>query len=549
MRRPSAAADPAQRLSRPAQLAALVLSLDDRRQEFQRQEEEREHKLLVETRRAKLRARLPWVALTCVIVLAASAISAILYSRKKSPPPSLNVKSVAVLPFQEIGPDHSDDYLRFALADEIATTLSYDRGLSVRPFRMFDSSKEVNIDLLKIGQAMGVHDIVTGHLLKQESQLQVTIEAFDVQTKNLLWRDTIDLPSDNLIQMHERITATVREGLTPFLGPSSNLMTANTHPGNAEAYEDYLRSLALNDDIWSNRQAIGLLDKATSLDPNYAPVWSALALRHYNLGSFGGGSKEEIRKAEAAAERAQALDPNLTQAGDILGRIWAEDGQLIKAYREALSLIQRRPDSGYAHFTMSYVLRYAGLLHEAARQCEIARSTDPHDPGWRSCLTVYEQLGDFQQAAVYLNMSPPDSPWTPPHQIQQLVRQGKYKEAQAIGKTINPGWDGYNLLQACAGHRPEREIEALAEAVKPDRDSELNYAYAAHLSFCNKIPKSIRLLRLSIQEGHCPYPEIETDPLMANLRAQPEYPEIRSEAIACQQSFLAAIKEAHLPLP
>ena len=93
------------------------------------------------------------------------------------------------------------------------------------------------------------------------------------------------------------------------------------------------------------------------------------------------------------------------------------------------------------------------------------------------------------------------------------------------------------------------EIDALANSVKPDRDPELDYAYAAHLSFCNKIPKSIRLLRLSIKEGHCSYPAIETDPLMANLRAQPEYPEIRQEAIACQQKFLAGIKQAQLLLP
>jgi hypothetical protein len=198
---------------------------------------------------------------------------------------------------------------------------------------------------------------------------------------------------------------------------------------------------------------------------------------------------------------------------------------------------------------MSYVLRYTGLLQEAARQCEMARSTDPQDPGWRSCLSVYEQLGDYQRAAEFLNLSPPDSPWTTPHQLQQLVRQGKNKEAQAIKQTRIPGWDGYNLLQACAGKRPQKEIDALANAVKPDRDSELNYAYAAHLAYCNKIPKAIRMLKLSIEGGHCSYPAIEMDPLLANLRKQPEYTEIRSEALACQNSFLAKVKQQNLAAP
>ena len=113
--------------------------------------------------------------------------------------------------------------------------------------------------------------------------------------------------------------------MAPVLGSSSNSPEADTRPLNAEAYEFYLRSLALNDDIKSNQEAIGLLDQATSLDPNYAPAWYELALRHYDLGSFGGGSEEEIRKSENAAERAQKLDPNFIRAGAILGRIWTEE--------------------------------------------------------------------------------------------------------------------------------------------------------------------------------------------------------------------------------
>lgn len=545
----SVCGDPAQRLGGPAQLAGRILSLDDRRREFQRQEEEREHKLLVEQRRAKIRARLPWVALACVVVLAASSVLAILRSRRQSPAPSPTVKSTAVLPFQEIGPDHSDDYLRFALADEIATTLSYDRGLSIRPFRMPASSNGANVDLLKIGHAMGVHDIVTGHLLKHEDQLQVTIEAFDVQTRNLLWRDTIDLPSDDLIQMHERVTSIIRDGLAPVLGSSSNAAPANTSPQDPEAYQLYLRSLALPDDSPSNRQAIDLLKRATSLDPNYAPAWSALAVRNYKMWSFNGGGNSAILESEDAAVRAQKLNPNSVIGGAILVRISTEDGKLIKAYEEAIDLVKRRPDNGYAHFALGYVLTYAGLLKEAARQCELALSTDPHDPEWRSCVPVYEQLGDFQRASDFLALSPPDSPWTRPHLIQEFVREGKNKEAQAVGTGDPPGWESYTLLQGCAAKRPAAEINALAKTVVPSRDSELNYAYAAHLSYCHKMANSIRFLKLSIQEGHCPYPGIETDPLMANLRAQPEYPEIRAEAIACQKSFLAAIKKANLPLP
>lgn len=542
--------EPSHRLRSAADLSDRLLQLERRRVERQRGEALRIREAARQKMRMRFRASIPWILSAAVSLVAAFVLlhhQRVQLVQKVEAVPS--AKSVAVLPFQNIGADSSVDFLRAALPNEIATTLSYNRGLSIRPFRLSSKASESNSDLQSEARAMGVKTVITGNFLKQGNQLEITIEAFDAQVASTTWRDTLDLPSGDLIQMHSRVTSTIRDGLASVLGSSSKPATIETDPHDVEAYKLYLESLSMNDDIRSNSKAIEVLDRATRLDPEYAPAWSALALRHYNLGSFGAAGETEIRKAEIAAEHAEKLDPNLIRAGDILGRILTEDGQLVKAYREAADLIKRRPDSGYSHFTMSYVLRYAGLLQPAAHQCELARETDPHDPGWRSCLSVYEQLGDFQRAEESLSASAPDSPWTPPHQIQQLVREGKYKEAQAIKRVTIPGWDGYNLLQACAGHRPQAEIDALTNAVKPDRDSELNYAYAAHLSFCGKMPKAVQLLKLSIKGGHCGYPAMETDPLMANMRAQPEYAEIRAEAINCQNQFLAELKEAQLPVP
>ena len=545
--------DPSQRLARPAELAERLLHLDQRRLERQRIEEDRVRELTRQGNRMKFRARIPWLVSAAVFVVAVIIVLGTLHFLGRPLIPKVQttsqVKTVAVLPFQDIGQDHSFDYLRTALADEIATTLSYDRGIAIRPFQLSGASGGSYADPQKSGLAMGVRTVVTGHFLKQGNQIEITIEALGVETKKLLWRDTIDLPSDDLIQMNERVTSSIRDGLAPVLGSSSNAAPPNTRPQDGEAYQLYLRSLALPDDSLSNRQAIDVLKHATRLEPNYAPAWSALAVRYYKMWSFNGGGNTAIRKSEDAAVRAQKLNPGSVIGGSILVRIWTENGQLLKAYEEAIDLVKRRPDSGYAHFALSYVLIYAGLLKEAARQCEFALSTDPHNPEWRSCVPVYEQLGDFQRASEFLALSPSDSPWTRPHLIQEFVREGKNKAAEAVGTGDPPGWESYTLLQACAANRPAAEINALAKSVVPSRDSELNYAFAAHFSYCHKMVDSIRFLKLSIQGGHCPYPGIETDPLMANLRAQPEYPALRAEALDCQQNFLAGVREQNLPAP
>lgn len=536
--------DPAQRLASPAELAERLLNLGRRRFERQRREQQREMERIAEVKRAAARARRPWVAVAGVALL---ALAATVYFLKSPRAPAPLVKSVAVLPFQNIGLDHNVDFLRFALPDEVATTLSYTRGLSIRPFAVTSTYVDPKLDLAKAGSAMGVSTIVTGHFLKERDELQVTLEAVDVEKNRLLWRDTLNVSATNMITMQRQITSTTREGLAPALGSSSFAASAAARPQNAEAYGLYLRSIALGSDMIPNQEGITMLERAVALDPNYAPEWQALATRYYYKSRYGGGGEEVMKLSEAAVEQALRLDPNFVLAGALLVEIRVERGRLAQAYQEAKNLVRQRPDSGDAHFAMSYVLRYAGLLNEAESQCETARSLDPHNPGWRSCVAVFEQLGDYEAALDFLHLDDPHSEWSRTHLVQLLLREGRNKEALEVSPTNIPGWKSFAMLQACANHRPANEIAALANAVQPQKDPELNYAFAAHLAYCGQTSAAVPLLRMSIQANHCSYPAMDKDPFFANLRSNSEFAELRSAAIACQKAFLTERERVQVP--
>ena len=319
--------------------------------------------------------RLQWVAAGAVGVVAAIVIALFLWQSRHpavSPVDSASPKAIAVLPFQNAGSDKNTDFLRLALPDEIATTLSYVPSFSIRPFATTSKYNGPNLDLQQAGREMGVTSIVTGHYLTEGNQLEVTLEAVDVANNRSVWRDTINVAASDKIAMREQITSRVRQGLVPVLGGSSASGEAGTRPKSEEAYDLYLRSIAVPHDVAPNKDAIAMLERAVGIDPSYAPAWEALGLRYYFDGTYGDGGEPMLKRSDSAFERALALDPNLISAAGQLITNQMDRGDIGHAYAQASALVKRRPESASAHFVLGYVLRYAGLLDEAARECDTA---------------------------------------------------------------------------------------------------------------------------------------------------------------------------------
>jgi len=541
----AACGDPARRLASTAELAERLLALDRRHAEGDQLEQKRKREQIAERRRADSRIRRPWIVVAGVVLSICLVLSLSLYRRLSSRDPRL--MTVAVLPFQNAGSDHSLDFLRLALPDEIGTTLSYKRSLSIRPFATTSKYTESNLDLQRAGREMGVSTIVTGHFLKGGDQLQVTLEAVDVESNRLLWRDTLDVPAENMIAMQQQITATAREGLAPVFGSSSFAADTAARPQNEEAYDLYLHSIPVPGDPVPNKRGIAMLERAVGLDPNYAPAWRALALRYYYEARYAAGGEAMMKRCDAAAGRARALDPNFIPAGALLAETRVERGELAKASQEAEDLVRRRPDSADAHLALSYVLRYAGLLEDAASQCEMARLLDPHNPGWRSCSAAFELRGDYKRAFDYIHLDDPHSEWARIHLIELFLRQGKEREAVEVDATHIAQWESFNMLQACAAHKPLAEIAALASAVQPQDDPEVNYFFASHLAYCGQSEAALQMLKRAIQGNYCSYPAMDSDPFFASVRAKPEFAAIRSAAIACQKDFLAERQRMQRP--
>ena len=113
--------------------------------------------------------------------------------------------AIAVLPLQNMNGDVSIDYLRYALADELTSVLTYSRTLEVRPSSVTRRYVALDLDPKKVGQELRVGRLIQGHFMKQGDLLAVTLEATDVPTDRLLWKTTVSAKADNLIGLQEQL--------------------------------------------------------------------------------------------------------------------------------------------------------------------------------------------------------------------------------------------------------------------------------------------------------------------------------------------------------
>jgi TolB-like protein/predicted Ser/Thr protein kinase/Tfp pilus assembly protein PilF len=493
--------------------------------------------------------KLNWKFAGLASIVAAVFIAALAWRFSRpaaSPASAAKPTTVAVLPFQNVGSDRDNDFLRQALPDEIATALSYAHTISIRPFATASKYAGPGLDLQQAGREMHVTDIVTGHYLKEGDQLRITLEAVDVENNRVVWQAMVMGAASDMVAMRGQITGKVQQELVLALGAAPGSVNAGTRPRNEEAYDLYLRSVAVPDDAGPNKEAIATLERVVGIDPSYAPAWAALGLRYYYDAQYSGGGSEMYQRSESAFERALALDPNLMLAAGQLATSRADAGDLPGAYRQAQALLKSRPDSGHAHFTQSYVLRYAGLLDESARECDIALRLDPGNSKFRSCAMPLMQLGKTQRARDFVKLDA-GSEWTNYVLVGVLMREGKLNEVQeTVRRLSNNPFYQRSFLEACLQHRSGADMDRLAwqaeSTLSAIPDPEPRYFRGTILVYCDQPVAGLRLLEAAIKRNYCAYQALQTDPLLVKIRGTPEFRHLLSAAKACQDRFFSEQK-------
>jgi DNA-binding winged helix-turn-helix (wHTH) protein/TolB-like protein len=472
-----------------------------------------------------------WLLAGAMALLAAVLLGSAWWWRNRSAPA---LTSVAVLRFENAARDETLDYLGLALPDEIATLLTKSRDLSVRPFEYLDAENP-----LQAARTRHVDHIVTGrYYLEDNNQLTLTIEAQHALQERVLWRTRITVPASDLLAMRARVAEGVRLGLLPALGARA-VATFGSTPAHDEAYQLYLRSLALPQQPKPTERAIEMLERAVTLEPGFAPAWQVLGLRYYDYGTWFGGAGSARKRSLAAHRKALELDPNLISAARNIVTYRAETGDLEGAYRDARRLLEQFGPGADTHFTISYVYRYGGLLQAAQRHCELALKRDPEDPRLRSCGYAYLHAGNLSRVMEFFKLDE-GSYFTNLATVLYLLRLNDREAALHVTQQAADE-PTRRLMQPCLEGTSGAALDhAVAEFIRHwqlSADPEAAHALAPMLAYCGRPQDALRFVERSVDGGNCTYPALDLDPIWAGMRNDPEFQRIRIKAMACHERF------------
>jgi serine/threonine protein kinase/TolB-like protein len=487
------------------------------------------------------------LALLAVLLCAVLAAGYFAVRKSRAAPVSPRPRSLAILPFRNLKQDPESDFLGFSLADAVITKLSYVNALTVRPSSSVDKYRNQIIDPRKVAADLNVETLLTGSFIKDGDDLRITTQLIDVKLDKILWQDMIDLKYDKLLTVQDRVSQQIIKGLELNLSPTEAANLKPENPINSQAYEYYLRGV----DLYSLNDfaaAIKMLEKSAAIEPNYALTWAYLGRAYTTNASLEFGGREDYGKAQAAYEKAIALNPALVEPRIYMANLLTDTGRVEQAVPLLRTVLQTSPNNPEAHWELGYAYRFAGMLKESVEECEQARQYNPQVKINSAALNSYLYLGEyakFMQSlpandSVYILFYHGLGEYYLNNREQAATEFDRAFERDSsllpadVGKALSYSIKGDNAGGLALLRQTEGKIEEFGVS-----DAEGIYKVAQAYAVLGDKPAALHMLRHSIGGGFFSYPYFARDPLLQNLRNEPEFRNLMNQASQRHEQFKA----------
>jgi TolB-like protein/DNA-binding winged helix-turn-helix (wHTH) protein/Tfp pilus assembly protein PilF len=294
-----------------------------------------------------------------------------------------SIRSLAVLPLENLSSDASQEYFSDGMTDELITELGQISELRVISRTSAMTYKGVRKPLPQIARELNVDAVVEGTVLRSGNRVRITAQLIRASADKHLWAQSYEVELRDVLALQRSVARSIAEQIRIKLNPSEQTHLKGLKTVNAEAYEAYLKGRY----FWNKRTGNGLkkavdyFNQAIEEDPDYAQAYAGLADTYALMGDWEYGvlpPTEAFPKAKAAATKALTLDSTLGEAHTSLAFVldlfdW-DWGAAEREYRHAIEL---SPSYATAHHWYTWHLIVLGRNSEAITEMRKAESLDP----------------------------------------------------------------------------------------------------------------------------------------------------------------------------
>jgi len=454
-------------------------------------------------------------------------------------------KSIAILPFTNLGKDPESNFYEFSLADAVITELARLKSIIVRPSSVITKYQGVEVDPQTAGKELRVDAILIAGFLRSGQRIRVTAQLINVASGELLWTDRIDAEGSDILILQDKIAQRILSGLRVELSEKEQEKLGRKPTESTEAWEEYLRgrdnfgrfifrTVAMED----CEAAIANFKHAIELDSHFALAYSGLGACYVNRVFKGMGGAEDYTHAENAFTKAFFYDPNVVEARVLMVMIYMARCEKKKAHAEIEILERQFPNEAPLYFVKGTISRLDGDYETSLKSWDKLTKLDPAAVVISSYnkSRIYLYQGLFETA---LNELDKGSAIEPNHPMVKIFRSAvlfysgdRMTALRMIEEVLrqNPKMDGikplYAIFLAGLGRAEDARNQLSGEALGLARaDHDMAYWVASTYALLGEIDLAFKWLNRAIKLGNENRQWFYNDNNLAVLRSDPRWNE------------------------
>jgi len=454
---------------------------------------------------------------------------------------SARIRSIAVLPLQNLSGDPNQEYFADGLTDALITDLAQIASLNVISRTSAMRYKNTQKSLPEIARELNVDGIVEGTVQRSGDRVRITTQIVQGPTDVHIWARSYERDMRDVLTLEGEAAKAVAAEIQAQLTPQEKARLAQVRPTNLETFEAYLQGEHhLNDygkgyNVEELKKAAEYFQQAINLDPSFAPAYIKLA-ETLDWENEMAPPSEVMPREKAVAEKALSLDPNLSDAHLALARVaFSYEWDWATTERELRKALELNPSNANAHEILGDYLEAMGRLSEGLNEQQRAEELDPQaDPDHLS--NGFYRNRQYDRGIEWLRKQIEINPREGVHYAQltgfyaEKGMQAEYIESLAQFLTL------YGLPQlaeslrrnyATAGYtKALRELCAETEKLQARGTLWVPGNLADAYTRIGDKEKAIYWLQISLQERDGSMPYLNCDPEWDSLRSDPRFKDL-----------------------